>query len=265
VKGFILDLDGTLYDGDAPIPYAPAFIEWLRSHHYPYLYVTNNSSRTPEQVAAHLRKTGIEALPEEVLTSSQAAALYMQERASSKQVYAIGETGLQQALQDAGFQTVEPGAQPAFVVQGIDREFSYAKLSTAVRYIRGGAAFILTNPDHLLPMNHELHPGAGSIAASIERASQVEPTIIGKPSPIIMNYAIARLGLPSNQIWVVGDNLQTDIQGGLAAGCRTALVLTGLVKSSTLEAHEQRTGIRAELVCDHLMMLAEALSQEKEG
>jgi 4-nitrophenyl phosphatase len=259
VLGFLLDLDGTLYHGDTPIPYAPEFIQWLRSRSYPYLYVTNNSSRTPKQVTEHLRKTGIEALPEEVLTSSQAAALYMKERSRGECVYTIGEIGLKQALQDEGFKNVEVGEQPDYVVQGIDREFSYEKLSTAVRHIRSGAAFVLTNPDHLLPMNNELHPGAGSIAASIERASQMMPTVIGKPSPIIMNYAIAKLGLPSNQIWVVGDNLQTDIQGGLAAGCRTALVLTGLVSRSTLEEHEQRAGIRAELVCDHLMKLAEAV------
>ncbi|NHN30293.1 HAD-IIA family hydrolase [Paenibacillus agricola] len=262
MKGFILDLDGTLYDGDAPIPYAPEFIQWLRDNSYPYLYVTNNSSRTPEQVAAHLRKAGINALPEEVLTSSQAAALYMKERNIGKHVYAIGEIGLKQALQEVGFKIVEEGEQPDFVVQGIDREFSYSKLAHAVRFIRSGAAFVLTNPDHLLPMNGEVHPGAGSIAASIERASQTEPTIIGKPSPIIMNYAIAKLGLPFNQIWVVGDNLQTDIQGGLAAGCRTALVLTGLVSRGTLAEYEQRTGVHAELVCDHLMKLAEALSDK---
>lgn len=262
MKGFILDLDGTLYDGDAPIPYAPEFIQWLRSHSYPYLYVTNNSSRTPEQVAAHLRKAGIDAFPDEVLTSSQAAALYMKERNIGERVYAIGEIGLKQALEDSGFKAVEEGDQPDFVVQGIDREFSYTKLAQAVRFIRNGASFVLTNPDHLLPMNGELHPGAGSIAASIERASETEPTIIGKPSPIIMNYAIAKLGLPFNQIWVVGDNLQTDIQGGLAAGCRTALVLTGLVSRGTLAEYEQRTGIHAELVCDHLMKLAEALSNK---
>jgi 4-nitrophenyl phosphatase len=93
--GFLLDLDGTLYHGDAPIPYAPEFIEWLRDLGYPYLYVTNNSSRTPEQVTGHLKKTGIAAEPEEVLTSSQAAALYVRNKQSGNMVYAIGEIGLQ--------------------------------------------------------------------------------------------------------------------------------------------------------------------------
>jgi 4-nitrophenyl phosphatase len=261
VPGFLLDLDGTLYHGDAPIAHAPKFIAWLREHSYPYLYVTNNSSRTPEQVAEHLRKVGIEAAPEEVLTSSQAAALYMKERSAGRTMYAIGEIGLQQALQETGFTEAAEGEAPDYVVQGIDRQFSYDKLAEAVKHIRSGAAYVLTNPDHLLPWNNELRPGAGSIAAAIERASQTEPTVIGKPSPIIMNYAIAKLGLPREQVWVVGDNLLTDIQGGHAAGCRTALVLTGLVNEATVEQEQQRTGVHADLVCSHLMDLADELAR----
>jgi 4-nitrophenyl phosphatase len=263
--GFLLDLDGTLYHGDKPIPYAADFIGWLKAQGYPYLYVTNNSSRTPEQVADHLRKVGIEAEPNEVLTSSQAAALYIQERqaGAAARVYAIGEKGLRQALQEAGYTLVseEDRDTPDFVVQGIDREFSYGKLAAAVRHIRSGAASVLTNPDHLLPWNNELQPGAGSIAAAIERSSQAEPVVIGKPSPIIMNYAIAKLGLPREQIWVVGDNLLTDIQGGIAAGCRTALVLSGLVSRDTLQEQQRLTGVQPELVSGHLMELAGMLSE----
>ncbi|PZE21353.1 HAD-IIA family hydrolase [Paenibacillus xerothermodurans] len=260
--GFLLDLDGTLYHGDAPIPHAPQFIQWLRQQGYPHLYVTNNSSRTADEVVAHLKKTGIDASPDEVLTSSQASALYMQEHnAAGNKVYAIGENGLYQALRATGFELVQDGVRADFVVQGIDREFNYGKLAAAVHHIRSGAAYVVTNPDHLLPWNNELRPGAGSIAAAIERASEAEPVIIGKPSPIIMNYAIERLGLPREQVWVVGDNLQTDIKGGIAAGCRTALVLTGLASRATLQAQLERTGVRPELVCGHLMELADALSQ----
>jgi 4-nitrophenyl phosphatase len=186
----------------------------------------------------------------------------MREQNRGKRVYAVGEKGLREALQEAGFTLTAAGDDtPDFVVQGIDREFSYAKLAAAVRHIRGGAASVLTNPDHLLPWNNELQPGAGSIAAAIERSSQTEPVTIGKPSPIIMNYAIAKLGLPREQIWVVGDNLLTDIKGGLTAECRTALVLSGLVSRDTLQEHLQRTGVTPELVCEHLMELADMLAK----
>jgi len=260
MPGFLLDLDGTLYHGDSPIAGAASFIAWLKEKRYPYLYVTNNSSRTPEQVAEHLAKVGIEAVADEVLTSSQAAAMYMKERCIGSRAYVIGEHGLQQAIRDAGFEPVAEG--PAdFVVQGIDRSFSYAKLAEAVSRIRAGAEFVLTNPDHLLPWNNELQPGAGSIGAAIERASGTGPVVIGKPSPIIMNYAIRRLGLPREQIWVVGDNLLTDIRGGIAAQCRTALVLTGLVSRDTLREHLQRTSVEPELVCDSLSDLADMLAE----
>ncbi|CAG7617377.1 Acid sugar phosphatase [Paenibacillus solanacearum] len=262
MPGFLLDLDGTLYSGDRPIPYAADFIGWLRRNGHPFLFLTNNSSRTPEQVAAHLKQTGIPASPGEVFTSSQAAALYMTDEGLSGQtVFCIGEGGLRQALQEAGFTLLAddapPEAQAAAVVQGIDRAFSYGKLMTAVRFIRRGARFVLTNPDHLLPWNGELTPGAGSIASSIERASETAPVVIGKPSPIIMRYAVAKLGLPPEDIWAVGDNLNTDIRGGVDAGCRSALVLTGLADEHNYKAQIAATGVTPELVCRHLMELAD--------
>lgn len=263
MPGFLLDLDGTLYNGDRPIPYAAEFIGWLRERGYPFLYLTNNSSRTPEQIASHLAASGIDATTSEVLTSSQAAAMYLKDAGLERgPVMCIGETGLQQALTEAGFELVgveEDHRRVTAVVQGIDRTFSYEKLFKAVRYIRAGATYVLTNPDHLLPWNGELSPGAGSISASIERASETAPVVIGKPSPVIMRYAIAKLGLAPEEIWAVGDNMNTDIRGGADAKCRTALVLTGLANDSNVEEHIARAGVRPELVCLHLMELAEQI------
>ncbi|AFC32902.1 HAD superfamily hydrolase-like protein [Paenibacillus mucilaginosus 3016] len=265
MPGFLLDLDGTLYHGDHPIPYAAEFIGWLKERGYPYVYVTNNSSRTPEQVADHLRKTGIDAAAQEVLTSSQAAALYLKDASLPPgPVLYIGEEGLRQALTEAGFEAVpadEAGQldKAAAVVQGIDRSFSYGKLLAAVRHIRRGALSVLTNPDHLLPWNGELTPGAGSIGAAIERSSETAPVVIGKPSPVIMRYAVERLGLPPEEIWAVGDNLGTDIRGGADAGCRTALVLTGLATEENVSEQIARIGVQPKLVCRHLMELAERI------
>lgn len=258
MPGFLLDLDGTLYHGDRPIPHAADFIRTLQERGNPFLYVTNNSSRTPEQVAEHLKKTGIEAAPEEVLTSAQAAAMYLRDSGCGPgPVYCIGQEGLRLALQEAGFELTDDGdAEASAVVQGIDRSFTYEKLLVAVRYIRRGAQFVLTNPDHLLPWNGELTPGAGSIAASIERASECTPVIIGKPSPIIMKYAVEKLGLDAADIWAVGDNLATDIKGGRDAGCRTALVLTGLANATNVQEQIARTGVEPELIAEHLMALA---------
>ncbi|GAA3404616.1 HAD-IIA family hydrolase [Paenibacillus hodogayensis] len=256
---FLIDLDGTMYAGHAPIPHAAAFIKRLRELKLPFLFVTNNSSRTPEAVAGHLRQHGIEAEPREVVTSSQAAARYAAERKPGGRVYAIGEEGLRAALTEAGLELVDEDERPDFVVQGIDREFSYAKLERAVGFIAAGAEYVLTNPDRLLPADGKLLPGAGTIAASIREAMQIQPLVIGKPYEPIMRFALERLGTAEN-VWAVGDNPLTDIGAGKAVGLRTALVLTGI---ATPDNAERLLGIEGtpqpDIVCADLADLLDRL------
>jgi 4-nitrophenyl phosphatase len=258
--GFLIDLDGTLYSGNHPIPQAYEFIALLQQKKLPFLLLTNNSSRLPEEVAAHLHEvSGIQVTAAEIYTSAQAAARYIADQDQHASVYCIGENGLQHALKAEGLTIIDPTedtAAPSFVVQGIDRQFTYAKLEKAVQFITGEAVFINTNPDHLLPSGDKPHPGAGSIAAAIATASQVNPIIIGKPSSIIMNYAIERLGLPASEIWVVGDNIHTDIGGGVLVGCQTALVLTGLATADNVQQQIEASQIQPNLVCADLQELA---------
>lgn len=260
MPGFIIDLDGTMFAGQDPIPYADEFIFSIREKGWPFLYLTNNSTVNPGQVARKLHSiTGIEASDREVLTSAVSAARYITERNRGSRVFCIGEAGLLEAMEEAGLELVE--TSPDYVVQGLDRSFTYARLEQAVRHIRAGAAFIQTNPDHLLPTEIGPIPGAGSIAAAIRTASETEPVVIGKPSRIIMDYAIERIGLPAEDIWVIGDNIRTDIGGGAAAGCRTALTLTGLATPGNVESLIRESGIRPDLVCANLMELYRKLQE----
>jgi 4-nitrophenyl phosphatase len=260
MPGFIIDLDGTMFAGKEPIPYADQFISSIRAKGWPYLYLTNNSTANPGQVADKLRSiTGIDTSGSEVLTSAGSAARYITEQNRGSRVFCIGESGLHEALEEAGLELVE--SEPDFVVQGIDFSFTYSKLEQAVRHIRAGASFIQTNPDHLLPMDRGPIPGAGSIAAAIRTASETEPVVIGKPSRIIMDYGIERVGLPAQDIWVIGDNIRTDIGGGIAAGCRTVLTLTGLATPANVETLIRETGIRPDRTCAHLMELFETLDK----
>ncbi|MBC8081215.1 MAG: HAD-IIA family hydrolase [Gorillibacterium sp.] len=258
MPGFIIDLDGTLYAGTKPIAEAAPFIKYLQDHDYPYLFVTNNSSRRPEEVAQHLLDvTGILASNRDILTSAQAAADYIVETIPGKKVFVIGEDGLTHALQSAGLQIVAgPEDKPDVVVQGIDRNFSYKKLTAACRCLWQGAAFIATNPDQQLPTEHGLTPGSGSLTAAIEVASQVKPVIIGKPSAILMRYAMDRLGRNAGDIWVVGDNLHTDIGGGLAAHCQTAWVRSGVGAHLAADQLIHATGINPEVTCSDLYQLS---------
>ncbi|MEK5417203.1 HAD family hydrolase [Paenibacillus odorifer] len=253
IEGLLIDLDGTLYHGHKMIPGADLLIKALREADIPFLFVTNNSSRTAANVAAHLSGMGIEAKPEEVCTSSMAAARYIAEESPGATVAILGEEGLRMACVEAGLQIVTES--PDYVVQGIDRSFNYASLAQASRWILSGAKFVLTNPDLMLPSDDGVMPGAGAIGAAIEAASGVKPVVIGKPESHLIKYATDLLNIQPEHAAVVGDNMRTDIAAGVNAGCRTILVLTGLTTTENLEHYKSITGITPDEICADLAEL----------
>ncbi len=257
-KGLLIDLDGTLYHGKHMISGADTLIKTLKELHIPYLFVTNNSSRTAEDVADVLNSMGILASPQDVCTSSQAAAKYIACESPGARVAVLGEKGLRHALSEAGLQEVQHS--PQYVVQGIDRTFTYHSLTTAIGWINEGAQFILTNPDLLLPSDDGLIPGAGTIAAAIEAGSGVKPIVIGKPSSHLMTYAMDILGMEPSDVIVIGDNMRTDIAAGEAAGCETVLVLTGITTSDNLQQHIESTGVKPDVICKDLHELLKVLT-----
>lgn len=257
MRGLLIDLDGTLYHGNTMIAGADKLIRFLRERGIPYLFVTNNSTASPQTVADRLQGMGIPALPSDVCTSAQAAAAYVAELQPGARVFAVGEAGLREALQDAGLQLVEEA--PDYVVQGLDRSATYARLADAVRFIREGAPYVLTNPDVLLPSDGGFLPGAGSIAALLERAGGKQPTVIGKPSAILMDAALARLNVPAANAWVVGDNPFTDIAAGHAAGCPSLLVLTGFTNADNCESLLEQAGCRPDEIIPDLHRLMERI------
>lgn len=253
-QGLLIDLDGTLYHGEHRIDGADEWIASLRERGLPFLFVTNNSTAAPELVAARLERMGIAARAEEVVTSAQAAAAYIAERSPGATVHIVGEEGLRHAAAEAGLQLTE-GEEAHYVLQGLDRQLDYGKLQRAVSLLLGGSVYILTNPDVLLPSDSGLLPGAGSLSALLSAASGVQPTVIGKPSGILVHYALRRLGLEAGQTWMVGDNMATDIAAGYGAGCGTALVLTGLTTRHNLQHYMEQTGVAPEGIFDDLRQL----------
>jgi 4-nitrophenyl phosphatase len=239
-RGLLLDLDGTLYRGKERVPGADRLMAGLAERGVPHWYVTNNSSRTPQEVARHLREMGIPAEDGQVVTSSLAAADYAAARYAGATAFVIGETGLTQALTEAGIRVIDDpenaGERAQLVVQGIDRQLTYAKLAAASARIRSGAVYILTNPDLALPSDGGLIPGAGSIAAALRAASGTEPVVIGKPSDILMDYALRRAGLAADEVWVIGDNPLTDIAAAVRARCPSVLTLTGVCSAADWES-----------------------------
>ncbi|MCM3748949.1 HAD-IIA family hydrolase [Paenibacillus pasadenensis] len=250
IGGLLLDLDGTIYRGEDVIDGAPELIQALLDGGIPFKYVTNNSSASPAVVAERLAAMGIPAEADEVCTSAQAAAAYAAEHFPGGKVFMVGEDGLAEELEMAGLQLVQQSAD--VVVQGINRHFTYDQAAAAVRELLGGAAYVMTNPDLLLPSKGGLFPGAGSIGAMLKAASGVEPVLIGKPSTILMDYALGRLGVPREAVWVVGDNLATDIASGDNSGCRTILVLTGLTDESNYERYASIAKVSPYASCSSL-------------
>ncbi|MCC7667406.1 TIGR01457 family HAD-type hydrolase [Liquorilactobacillus satsumensis] len=227
-KGYLIDLDGTIYRGKMKIPAAKRFIEQLQARKREFLFVTNNSTKSPEDVVANLADNfDIHVLPSNVYTTAIATADYLAELDPKKRsVYAIGELGLKNALLERGFSFADE--TPDYVVVGLDYDVTYRKFEKATLAIKRGAKFIGTNADTNLPNERGLVPGAGSLIALVERATQQKATYIGKPEPIIMNKALQRIGLAKEDVIMVGDNYMTDISAGINCGLDTLLVYTGV-------------------------------------
>ncbi|UYY98629.1 TIGR01457 family HAD-type hydrolase [Peribacillus frigoritolerans] len=241
-KGYLIDLDGTMYRGTEQIAEAAGFINDLRKRDIPYLFVTNNSSRTPAQVAEKLRSIGISTEDDQVFTTSMATANYIAEQKKGASVYVVGEEGIIEALKEKGMKLVEE--HPDYLVMGIDRGINYEKLSKACLAVRNGAVFISTNGDIAIPTEQGLLPGNGSLTSVVSVSTQVQPIFIGKPESVIVEQALRVLGVPKEETIMVGDNYDTDILAGINAGIDTLLVHTGVTtKERLMQYKEQPTHV----------------------
>lgn len=232
-KGYLIDLDGTMYRGKEKIEEASDFIKYLKLNNIPYLFVTNNSSSKPETVASKLNSFDIPASSEQIITTSIAAASFISEQKADATVYYIGEEGLKDALEKKGLQIKED--RPDYVVVGLDREITYEKLAKACLAVREGSTFISTNADIAFPSERGLLPGNGSLTSVITVSTQTEPIFIGKPEARIMELSLEALRLNKDEVLMVGDNYHTDILAGIHAGIDTLFVNTGVTRVEELE------------------------------
>ncbi len=234
----VMDMDGTLWRGEEPLPGLGAWFQFLAGKRVPFILATNNAFWPPEHYVPKLAGFGVTISPAAVLTSAIAAAEWLRvRRPDGGRVHVVGGDALWAALANAGFEMVGPDAAVAdAVVAGIDFDLTYAKLRDASRLIRAGAWFVGTNPDATYPTEHGLAPGAGTVLAALQTASGVAPTIVGKPERPMFDIALARLGTPPEHTLMVGDRLDTDILGGRRAGLQTAFVTSGVDGSEDVAA-----------------------------
>jgi HAD superfamily hydrolase (TIGR01450 family) len=232
----LLDLDGTVIRGAEPVPEAPDVINELRQAGRALQFITNNASRAPEEIARHLADLGVRAVPEEVLTSGQAAVeLLGTQLPAGAAILVVGSAALVAEVKSAGLRPVTAASdQPVAVVQGHSPETGWARLAEACLAIRGGALWVACNIDRTLPTERGLLPGNGAMVAALEAATDREPTVAGKPARLLLDTAVHRTG--AQRPLVVGDRLDTDIAGARAAGLDSLLVLTGVSDAAGLLA-----------------------------
>lgn len=234
IDALILDMDGTVYRGDTPIPGAFETLARCRASGVPVRFVTNNSTHAREEFAAKLTRMGHPTTPEQIVNTAYATGCLLADRYRPRTtVYVVGAAALSQAVTDAGFVVSERDAE--VVVVGLDRALTYDKLRTAVRLILDGAEFIATNPDRLIPHGPDLDPGAGTIVAAVEAATAhvTKPRVVGKPEPMLVSLALQSLGTRPQNTIMVGDQLLTDVRAGQRAGLFSVLVTTGVPHQQT--------------------------------
>lgn len=237
-KSYLIDMDGVIVRGSELIPGADEFIRRLHQRNIKFLILTNNPMYTPRDLHHRLRRVGLEVTPDHLYTSSLATASFLQAQMPNATCFAIGESGLTEALHDAGF--ILTDHNPDYVVLGETNAYSYGNITHAVRLIKNGARFIATNPDVAGPSESGLVPACGAVAALIQAATGVAPYFVGKPNPLMMRQALRFLDEHSENAIMVGDNMLTDVRVGLESGLETVLVLTGVTTREMIEQHPYR-------------------------
>jgi 4-nitrophenyl phosphatase len=260
IRNLIIDMDGVLYLGDQPMPGLGAFFGLLQQQGIRYQLVTNNSTLTPGMYVEKLARMGVTVKVSEVLTSSLGVANYLLSHyPRGSRVYAIGEEGLTDALQEAGL--VLSHRQPVAVVVGLDRDITYAKLRQAALLIRSGVPFVATNPDATLPVPEGQVPGSGSIVAAVVAATDRQPLFIGKPEPFLMEQAMQRMGALAESTAAVGDRPETDVLSAQRAGILSILTLSGVTDSARLATFD----IHPDIVVQDIQTLTSAWKQVLAG
>jgi HAD superfamily hydrolase (TIGR01450 family) len=232
----LLDVDGTVIRGAETVPEAPDVINELRQAGYAVQFVTNNASRTPDEIAEHLTALGVPTAAADIVTSGQAAGALLANRLpTDAAVLIVGADALAAEVRLVGLTPVTAASEdPVAVVQGHSPRTGWTQLAEACLAIRGGAMWVACNVDRTLPTERGLLPGNGAMVAALQAATDREPTVAGKPARPLLDTAMERAG--AQRPLVVGDRLDTDIAGARAAELDSLLVLSGVADAVALLA-----------------------------
>ena len=241
-KLYLFDMDGTLYLGNRLYDFTLELLDTLRKTGRHYLFMTNNSSKSVEDYVTKLDKLGIEATRNDFMTSSQATAVYLHKHHEGQKLYVCGTESLKEELRMEGFTVTTDIDEVECIVMGFDTELTFQKLHD-VSYMlltRPDLPYIATNPDYVCPTEFGSVPDCGSVCDMIYNATKKRPIVIGKPSALMPQLAMEKLGISKEATCVVGDRIYTDVKSGLNAGITGILVLSGETTREILEASEDK-------------------------
>lgn len=251
-SGAIVDVDGTLIRGTEPISGVDRGLRALEDRGVDRLYVSNNPTKTPAAYAAKLRRAGIAAAGDDVVTSGSTTVEYLRRHHPDSRVYLVGEAGLHDQLREAGFAVVQAGEWNGHTVDvavvSIDRRFDYDTLTESLAVLRDGSVPLVgTDPDVVIPASEGDVPGSGAIVTAVATVAEREPNVVlGKPHDVARELALDRLGCAPEDCLVVGDRLDTDVELGARAGMTTVLVRSGVTDDTRLA----RSAVTPDFVLD---------------
>ena len=255
IRAFVIDQDGTTYLENQPFPWTPEFLAGLDERGIRYLFLSNNSSKSRAEHRSKLASIGIEVNEEQILSSADATIEYLKTLPGHRDIYLMATPSVEKDFRDQGFNIDAP--EPHYVVLAYDLTFTFEKLDKACRLVRKGVPFIATHEDNNWMIGPDEHrPDVGALAAAITAATKVRPKFIGKPNAEMVQAFTKRLGLPKDQIAIVGDRLNTDIRMGQEHGLLAFLVLSGKTKKEDIPASPYQPGYVVERTIDILELLS---------
>lgn len=246
--GFMLDMDGTIYRGGAPIPGARDFISYLKEKGIPFVFLTNNSSHSRSFYSAKLQRMGFDVGTEDVLTSTTATVRFLISNRFGKTVYPLAVPDVVKEIEDAGVEVVED--RPDIVLLTFDTTVTYEKINRAFHFLRDGAELIATHPDDVCPTEDSYDIDIGPFIRLFEQMCGKKATVIGKPNRLMLEMAAREMGVPPEDTVMVGDRLYTDIAMAAKAGTQSILVLSGETDRAMLDGSDVRPTLVLDSVAD---------------
>jgi NagD protein len=240
-KGYLCDMDGVIYHGNRLLPGVKEFVDWLYRENKHFLFLTNSSDRSPEELQQKLKRMGLDVDASHFYTSALATAKFVSSQSPGCSAYVVGGSGLVMALHDAGI--VMKDVDPDYVIIGEGNTYTYENILKAVHLVNKGARLIGTNSDLTCPTEDGMIPACRAMIAPIEMASGKTAYFIGKPNPLMMRTGLRILGVHSAEAAMIGDRMDTDMVAGIETGIDTVLVLSGVTSRDDVNSFPYRPRI----------------------